>query len=55
MNIDMGRGIVCVVMNVCVCIMVCQEFLQWSNVNHPMKQIGSPLLHYLLLPGAYKH
>ena len=47
---DMGMGIVHVVMNVHVHIMVCQEFLQWSNVHHLMKQFGNPLP---LLPGLY--
>ena len=48
---DIGMGIVHWVMNVCVYIMVCQEFLWWSNVHHPMKQFGNPLL---LLPGVYE-
>ena len=48
---DTGTGIVCVVMNVCVDIIVCQEFLWWSNVHHQTKQFGNPLL--LLLPGVY--
>ena len=48
--------IVHVVRNVCVYIMVCQEFLLWSNVYHPMKQCGNPLLLLLLLlPGLHKH
>ena len=54
LNMDMGMGIVHVVMNVHVYIVVCQEFLQWSNVHHPMKQFGSPLLHLLQLPVEYK-
>ena len=49
----MGMGKVHVVTNVCVYIMVCQEFLWWSNVHHPMKQFGNPLLILLLLPGVY--
>ena len=43
-------GIVHVVMNVHVDIKVCQEFLWWSSVHHPMKQFGNPIL----LPGVYE-
>ena len=50
MHMDTSMGIVHVVTNVCVCIMVCQEFLQWSNVHHSMKQFENPLL--LLVPGV---
>ena len=53
---NMGMGIVRVVTNVHVHIVVCQEFLWWSNVHHPMKLFGNPLpLLLLLLPGLYGH
>ena len=52
---NLNIGIVHVVMNICVYMVVCQEFLQWSNVHHPTKWFGSPLLHLLHLPGEYKH
>ena len=42
-------------MNVHVCTMVCQEFLQWSIVHHPMEQFGNPLLHLLLPAGVHGH
>ena len=51
---DMGTGIVHVVMNVPVHIKVCQEFLWWSIVHHPMKQFGNPLPLLLLLPGLHE-
>ena len=50
LHMDMGMDIVSVVPNVHVYIMVCQEFLQWSNFHHPMKQFENPLL--LLHPGV---
>ena len=51
---DRGMGIVHVVMNIHVHIVVCPEFLQWSNDHHPTKRFGNPL-PFLLLPGLYGH